>query len=359
MNNLKYKDYSITEIATNHSISDTTVLRIFDSRVSFKHGIPTECMCIDEKCFQHGNTKFMLVILDFKTKTLIDILPDRKKLTLMEWLRFIRDNYIIPPEDKALDTSSANNRGNERCIPLKCFCIDMNQYYYDAISAIFPYVPIAIDSFHVIQNINRELNQLRIKIMKSYHDSNLCYNKITGEILDEETSDARQCTEYRALKKYWKLFLITKPAYQCSPEEKHYNHILGKYADPHDILDYCLNINPTLKRAWELKEQYCYFNSHATYENAEENLDTIIKNFLTSEITSFIKLAEMLIHWKTGIINSFLRFDDRRISNGVMEGMNSKIQKLITNAHGYQQFDRLRNRLLLRFGNKHSFKINK
>lgn len=359
LNELKYTNHSITEIAHDHGISEHCVLNIFDSRVSFSHGIPTSYMCIDEKCFGHGNTKFMLVIMDFQTNSLIDICSDRKKATLLEWLRFARDNYIIPPEDSSKDTSGAYNKGEQRTIALKGFCIDMNQYFYDAIHLIFPSVPIAIDSFHVIKNINHELNKIRINVMNRYFISKYQYDPENGELLDEETIDEKQPMEYRALKKYWKLFLITKPPYKLKPEDKKYNKILQRYADPSDILDYMLTIDKTLTKAWELKEKYIHFNQSATFDEADKWLDMIIKNYLNSGISSFEKLAKMLIHWKSGIINSFIRIDKRRLSNGGMEGMNSKIQTIITNARGIHKFERLRNRLLLRFGKEKNYRLNK
>lgn len=346
LNELKYTNHSIHEIAENHLISDRTVINIFDSRVSYTHGIPTSYMCIDEKCFEHGKTKFMLVIMDFKTNT------------LLEWLRYIRDNYIVPPADSSMDTSSAYNQGDKRKVILKAFCIDMNQTYYDSINSIFPYVPIAVDSFHVIKNINEALNRERIKVMNRYYNNTAIYND-NGELLDEEASDEKQPFEYRLLKKYWKLFLITKDPYTATPDQKPYNKILGRYADAKDILDYCLKIDPILQRAWELKEQYCYFNRNATFENATEWLETIIANYLSSNISSFIKLAQMLVHWKQEIINSFVRVDGRRLSNGGMEGINSKIETVIINSRGVHNFDRMRNRLLLRFGNQKGYYINR
>ena len=146
MDELRNTDHSFSEIAKKHWVSDKTVARIFEARVSYKIGIPTSYMCIDEKCYIHGNTKFCMPILDFETNRLIDICKDRHKSTLKEWLRYARDHYIKPPANKSMDTSLAIAKEYNRTIELKCICIDMSQYFYDAIHDIFPYVPIAVDS---------------------------------------------------------------------------------------------------------------------------------------------------------------------------------------------------------------------
>ena len=43
---------------------------------------------------------------------------------------------------------------------------------------------------------------------------------------------------------------------------------------------------------------------------------------------------------------SFNLLDDQRISNGPVEGINSRIDKILSNACGYQNFARMRNRLM-------------
>lgn len=349
LNELKYTDHSLAEIARNHWVSDKTVARIFKERVNFGHGIPTSYMCIDEKCYIHGNTKYCLPILDFETNRLIDICKDRHKRTLIDWLKFIREYYILPPNE----TVSTNQK-----VQLKCICIDMSQNFYDAIKLIFPYVPIAVDSFHVVKLVIECLQTIRIKVMKKYYVEDLRFDAITGELLDEELIDARQPVEYRAIKKYWKLLSLNKDITRLPSEQKKYNIVISAYADQADVLDFILSIDDNLRLAWQLKERYCYFNRSATIDNASDWLDEIIYDFAASKLKPFVDMARTLQHWKTEIIVSFTRINGRRISNGPMEGMNSSIEKLIVNGNGIPQLDTLRNRALLRFGKNSSYRLN-
>lgn len=358
LDELQKSNLSFSEIARNHWTSDTTVKRIFEARVCFSHGIPTSYMCIDEKCYIHGNTKYCLPILDFRTNTLIDICKDRRKATLKEWLRFVRDNYVLPPEDKSLDTSSGMSKNKNRTIKLECICIDMSQNFYDSIHDIFPYVRIAVDSFHVVKNVMEAMQFVRIRVMKRYYREDLRFDKVTGELLDEESIEARQPVEYRAIKKYWKLLALDKDILHLPPEEKRYNSVINKYADQADVLDFVLSIDRDLCKAWQLKERYCYFNRNATMETAPQWLDTIIADFTNSHLKPFVDVAKTLEHWKPQIINSFIRIDGRRISNGPMEGMNSKIEKLIVNSNGIPKLSTLRSRALLRYGNNSRYSLS-
>lgn len=70
------------------------------------------------------------------------------------------------------------------------------------------------------------------------------------------------------------------------------------------------------------------------------------QEYASSGITGFISLSGTLINWFDEICASFNLVDGRRISNGPVEGINSRIDKILSNACGYQNFARMRNRLM-------------
>lgn len=65
--------------------------------------------------------------------------------------------------------------------------IDMNAPYFKLLKAIFPNAKIVTDRFHIVQQITRALNQLRIKTMNSFQKT--------------------EPTKYRRLKRFWKLIM--------------------------------------------------------------------------------------------------------------------------------------------------------
>lgn len=69
-------------------------------------------------------------------------------------------------------------------------------------------------------------------------------------------------------------------------------------------------------------------------------------NYSHSNIESFRRFSNTLISWFDEIVNSFNMYDDKRISNGKIEGTNSRIKTILKNANGYRNFSRMRNRIM-------------
>ena len=88
-----------------------------------------------------NHSKYVCILLDFKTHEMIDMLPDRKKYSLL--------NYF--------DRISDQERNNVRYI-----IMDMYSVYRDIVHIKFKNASIAVDSFHVMKNINAALDKVRI-----------------------------------------------------------------------------------------------------------------------------------------------------------------------------------------------------
>lgn len=54
----------------------------------------------------------------------------------------------------------------------------------------------------------------------------------------------------------------------------------------------------------------------------------------------------MMENWEKEIINSFIRINSKRLSNGPMELENGRISKIMSDANGYSNFERFRNRVM-------------
>lgn len=116
-----------------------------------------------------------------------------------------------------------------------------------------------------------------------------------------------------------------------------YNKKLKRYIDYHQLLEIILSIDKELTEAYNLKEQYIAFNHYATSKKCREWL---------SKIIGFISLSGTLINWLDEICASFDLADGRRISNIQVERINFRIDQILSNACGYQNFARMRNRLM-------------
>ena len=54
----------------------------------------------------------------------------------------------------------------------------------------------------------------------------------------------------------------------------------------------------------------------------------------------------MFINWKDEILHSFIRFGDKRLHNGYIEGINNKIKVIKRVSYGYTNFFHFRNRIM-------------
>ena len=84
----------------------------------------------------------MLVLTDLDQRLVLDILPDRQKETLMNWLQ-------QPPA--GIDLSALNTAAT-----------DLWSHYRDAVVEGFgDQVSVVADRFHVVQNLNEAIHQAR------------------------------------------------------------------------------------------------------------------------------------------------------------------------------------------------------
>ena len=71
--------------------------------------------------------------------------------------------------------------------------------------------------------------------------------------------------------------------------------------------------------------------------NVLNQLNQIINKFTNFSFDKFHKVGKMMRRWENEIFNSFIRIDGKRISNGSIEGTNSRIQTILKNACGYKK----------------------
>ena len=106
-----------------------------------------------------------------------------------------------------------------------------------------------------------------------------------------------------------------------------------------------LSFDPKLKNAYYIMQKYQKFNAESSFEDAKEKFDTYLDLFLKSNIPEFQDFAKTLKEWKKEIINSFIKIDDKRISNAYIERLNEDIKTIIRLAHGIN-FEVLRKRTI-------------
>lgn len=314
LNSLKNNNLTYTEIARKYNVSIQKVVDIFDFHVDAKRKELPEVICIDEiYTAKISSYKYACVLLDFKTHKIVDIIPTRHKNYLRYYFNVLTKNEL-------------NN--------VKYVVIDMYEPYKDVIKASMPNALICIDSFHVIRQLNEAFKRIRIDTMNKYkNNKSFNFNDSWYYMLKK--------FHYFFIKDFDKIYpgLINVPRFKTK---------MNKY----EILDFILGIDEDLKNAFYLKRDYSHFNKVNIIRNdndklqVENDLDELIFKFRNSKFESYRTFARLLSNWKEYIINSFYRVDNRRLSNGPIEGINSKIKTIIKISNGMRNFKRFRNKCM-------------
>ena len=328
------KDFNETfaSVARRYDVSPTSTASIFDAHVDIsRKPLPTH-ICIDEVyAFKSKESKYVCVLLDYKTQQVIDVLPSRRKQYLSDYF------YKIPLEERK---------------KVEFVSYDMWDTYRSIAKIYFPNSRGVVDHFHLVQEMNRRLDSVRIRAMKSFRKG----------------SDG-----YYLLKKYNWLIFKDDPKLLDPNRKKKYNHHFKIEMNYHDIYLKLRDVHPHLSDAWSLKDAIVDFYENCTYENAREELLKLIQRFYQCNVDEISSFGDTLAHWKIEIVNSFyvvghsymvdkdtgeVTSKAKKMNNGIIENRNKIIKCVKNNANGYTNWNRFRNRLLYVLNKDSTFNLN-
>lgn len=303
MDLLKEPTMNFIQVANLLHISESSVIRIFDKYCNIPRIPLSEVICIDEIYTKHtdSNSPYSCVFSDFVNQSVIEVLSSRRKNYLHYYLS------RLPKHEKE---------------KVKYVCIDMYKPYKDICLVYFKKARICVDSFHVIQHLNTSFNKIRIRIMKRYPTDSI---------------------EYYLLK-HWKNLLLKRDI--DLDNKPKYNKRLNRYINFRQLQELTLKIHPDLQCGYALKELYIEANASYSYSDAKEKLDDIIDGFKASEIEEYNEFIIMYDNWREEIINSFIRYEGRRLNSGVAESINSQIRTVLYVSKGIKNSARRRKRIM-------------
>ncbi|WP_249029464.1 ISL3 family transposase [Tannockella kyphosi] len=310
LNDLKPYTATYSSIASKYHVSVGTVVDIFDKHVQIPRKQLTDILCWDEFYFnRHAEKKYAFMIMDFRKKYIIDIVESRWNEDLTNYF------FSIPLKERE---------------KVKYIIIDMYQNYADIAHIFFPDAVISIDPFHATKKVTDSLNSVRKRIMRSF-------------------SEDKDKLEYKLLKSRYYILLKNKDTLDF--ENLYYDYLLKYTTTKTALLRELLNISDVLHNAYKIKEEFIAFQdddstTFVSREKKEQELDSLIKKMLLSNIQEMIDCASTLKNWKVEILNSFHWIDNRRLSNGPIEGKNNYIKKIISNGNGLSNFQRARNKFI-------------
>ena len=180
-------------------------------------------------------------------------------------------------------------------------CIDMSPAFISGCNEYLPDASITFDKFHVVKEVNKAMDELRK--------------------LERRGNDLLKGHKYTFLKS------------RLTPQIKHERDLLMEYY-------------PKLGQGYRLVEMFRDFWDIEQSEEAESYLAFWCDLAIDSRIQPFIKVASTIkAHW-SGIVN----YIKSKVNNGILEGLNSKIQLAKKRARGYRNINNFINMIYFTCG---------
>lgn len=281
------KKISIKDIARDNNISTTSVARFlarFDNYFNVDFRTLPKHLCFDEfKSTKDAKGAMSFIYCDADNNKIVDIVENRQ-------LPFLKRYF----------SSFSKYVRNQ----VETICIDTYSPYISLIKELFVNAKIIIDRFHIVGLFSRSFSQIRVDTMKTF---------------------STYSSDYKKLKKYWKLFLKPYRLLSSTVLSKKI-HFPGRYIS--QLEDSCtcyLIIRQDIEnRDFEsFKKHLIYFRDRVGFR-MQVSIDTCL------EYIDYLK-------------NSF----NFEYSNGAVEGINNYIKVLKRVAFGYRNFANFRTRILI------------
>lgn len=276
-----------TEVAAIVDVSPKTVERIVLDFSQKMIDIPERYrqvrrLGIDEHSHRKGKKDYLCILTDLDRGIIIDILPNRKKETLIAHFKQMGADFCSQITDVSCDYWDA---------------------YITTSKVCFPNAKIILDRFHVTKLLNNVLDDFRKELRKS------------------DKANAH----YKRLK--WILY-------------KQYHTLSDQQLDE---LDAAFIDSAELKTIYYIRENFHHILDNTdTVENAIIAINNWVEELTKKEINLFDGFVKTLKNTKEYLAN----YVENYLSNAVTEGLNNLIRSVRRTAFGMTNFENLKLRVL-------------
>ena len=236
---------------------------------------PLHVIGIDEVSRRKGQ-RYLTLVYDLHRRRLVWIGEDRDTTTMEKFFQWL---------------------GPRRGRSIQVVCCDMWAIYIEAVEARLPWATLVFDRFHVVQHLNRAVDEVR---------------RQTWRQLRGEERIAFKKTRWLWLKNPWNLRSLERRR-----------------------LSALCRINQPIVRAYYLKEAFQRFWDYRSPGWAFPYLRQWLWWASHSRLEPFVKFARMIRKHILGI----MAWTRLRISNGALEGMNNKVKVISHRAYGFRKTD--------------------
>jgi transposase len=266
-----------------------TMLKDAFHQLNHQKPIGLKRLGIDEIALIKGQGKYCAVLVDLDQGKLIEIISDRRKEKIAEVLTGWGTEVLLQIEEVSMDL----------WIP-----------YKNLVEELMPNAQVVADRFHVMKQVNTELDNQRKK------------EKREAEKINSE-SDKEQILSGLKKSKY----VLLKNEDNLTEEQK-------------DKLEEVKQVSPTLSKMHHLKEEL-----RMIFQSSIDWLEALFElgNWLVSARQYYPESQNTMLRWFDEIIAYF----DHRTTNGMVEGINNKLKLIKRSAFGFNNFDNFKIRSLL------------
>jgi len=237
---------------------------------------------IDELSHRKGKKDYVCVLVDLETNTQLDVLPNRRKETLVAHFQRL---------------------GQEFCNQIELVCCDIWKPYILTAEECFPNAKVVLDRFHVVKALNEVLDKTRKDLRKEFKEEQ----------------------DFKGIK--WKLF---KRPENCNTQEE-------------ELLKKALDKSWILSELYEMRNTFNSLFDHFTdKKELIKNLELWIRHTENIKSKHMDKFVETLKRWQEEIAN----FSVHRITNAATEGLNNYIRYFKRISFGISNFEHMRLRIL-------------
>ena len=303
-----FKMMSFADIAEKYGLTKQRIIQIFDD--SIKH-VPRREMprilCIDEIHFSEElDQNYCCVLYDFERKEIVDIIRNRK-------MPYLREYFSSLPLKERENTT--------------VFISDMYDGYSTICSTYFPKATHIVDRFHIVTQLTRAVNNLRVMTMNSIKD-----NK------DDKPY-------YNFMKSNWKLFL-------CKSEDipdKTYTYMkTGEIFHYADLVFSAIKLNDKLWTGYLALQDLLHYSYYKDFEETLVFINFLSEKLKNSNSEILKKVGQTFYKWRYEIANAFTKDAKKnKYTNAIAECINNQLKTIVKLAYGYHNFERFRKRAML------------
>lgn len=282
----------IKNVATRTGVSQQeieTMLKELSEDLCQKKPVGITKLGIDEIALVKGQKNYCAVLVDIDKRVIVALLEARTQEAIIQQLK---------------------TWGEETLGQITEVSIDLWKPYKTVVEQLMPKAEIVADRFHVIQQVNNELDAARRKLKRE------------GKKLKKK-SEREPVLNGITNSKY----VLLKNESELTEKEQ-------------EKLEQLKEIAPVLSKMHSLKEAF-----RQIFENSNDWVEGLFgfSEWLTEAIEYFPKSSQTVKRW----IGEIIAYFDQRTTQGVVEGINNKIKLIKRKAYGFRNFDNFRIRCLL------------